>query len=343
MMNLKRLQLPFTLAATATIALMLVGCGSDSQKQTEGSPKPSGEGKSVASGEIKIDGSTTVYPILSILAEDFGKKNSGVKVTVNKAGTGSGFQKFAREEIDIATASRPIQEKEIKELEAKKIEFVEIPIAYDGVSVIVNSANTFAADLTVADLAKAWGPDSTVKLWSDINPAFPKEPVTFYGPTDNHGTYEYFTEAVNKKKNAIRKEYQPNQEYTAIVKSIEGDKGGIAFVGFNYYIENKSKVKAVKVGGVEPSEDTIASGKYTPLSRPLFVYINKKALGRPEVKAMVDYLLSDQGKAAVKEASYVQLPAAFAEAVKKHAEAAEVGTKFASYKPGTDPATLYTK
>ncbi len=339
MTMLIRIQKPLALVSATVFALTLVGCGKGEEKAPEGGPgKPTAQ----AGGEVKIDGSSTVYPIVSLLAEDFGK-TSGSKVTVNKAGTGSGFQKFSRGEIDIATASRPIEEKEVKALAEKSIEFIEIPIAYDGVSVIVNPANAWATDLSVDDLKKAWGEDSTVKLWSDINPAFPKEPVTFYGPTDNHGTYEYFTEAINKKKNAIRKEYQPNQEYTAIVKSIEGDKGGIAFVGFNYYEENKGKVKAVKIGGVEPSTESIATGTYKPLSRPLFIYVNKKALERKEVKAFVEFAMGDKGKAAVKEASYVQLPTAFADAVKKHADAAEVGTKFAGYKPGMDPASLYNK
>lgn len=342
MMKLQRLPISLSLVSTTVLALAIVGCrkGGDTAS-VDGSSKPDVMPTATGS-EIKIDGSTTVYPIVSILAEDF-RKQSGSRPTVNKAGTGSGFQKFGRGEIDIATASRPIQEKEIAELAKNKIEFVEIPIAYDGVSVIVNPANSWATDLTVDELKKAWGPDSTVKLWSDINPSFPKEPITFYGPTDNHGTYEYFTEAINKKKNAIRKEYQPNQEYTAIVKSIEGDKGGIAFVGFNYFEENKTKVKALKVGGVEPSTETIASGKYNPLSRPLFIYVNKKALDRKEVKAFVDFALGDKGKAAVKEASYVELPQGFFDAVKKHVDAAEVGSKFGDYKPGADPAELYKK
>ncbi len=320
---------------------MVAGC-----PKAEEAPKPGKEGmaapKSTPGEEIKIDGSTTVYPIVSLVAEDF-KKANGTTVSVNKAGTGSGLQKFAREEIDIAMASRPIQDKEIKELESKKIEFVELPIAYDGVSVIVNPANVWATDLTTEDLAKAWGVDSTVKLWSDLKPEFPKEPITFYGPSDNHGTYEYFTEAINKKKNVIRKAYQPNQEYTAIVKSIEGDKGGIAFVGFNYYDQNKTKVKALKVGGVEPSTESIASGKYTPLSRPLFLYINKKAMAKKQVKDFVDFMLGEKGIAAVKEASYVQLPAEFQTAVIKHAAEAKVGTLFATYKPGMNPAELYGK
>lgn len=327
-------------------AIALIGCG-DKGTTPEATNAPTAtttDTKPATGGaNISIDGSTTVFPIVSTLAEDFKKENAGVDLVVNKAGTGSGFKKFAEGNLDIATASRPIKEDEIKSLEAKKIEFIELPVAYDGISVIVNPGNTWAKDVTVEDLKKAWAKDSTVSTWDQINPSFPKEKITFMGPTDNHGTYEYFTEAVNGKKNEIRKEYQPNQEYTAIVTAVAGDKNAMAFVGFNYYIENKDKVTALTVGGVAPTEATIADGTYKPLSRPLFIYVNKKSLDRPEVKKFVEFALGEAGNTAVKDSSYVQLPQDVRDAIKAHFEAGESGTKMKDFKPGQKLTDVYGK
>lgn len=328
--------------AVAGMALVLYGCGGPETGNESGKNAPSPQ-TAPLSGEITIDGSTTVFPIVSLLGEDFGKANSGVKVTVNKSGTGSGFKKFMEGKLDVATASRTIKDDEVKSLAAKGIEFVEIPIAYDGVSVIVNPGNDWAKDLTVEELKKAWNKDSTISTWDQINPKFPKEKVTFYGPTDNHGTYEYFTEAINETKNEIRKEYQPNQEYTAIVTAVAGDKGGMAFCGYNYYAENKDKVKAVSVGGVAPDETTIADGTYKPLSRPLFIYVNKKSLGRPEVKAFVDYALSADGKKAVTEAKYVLLGDDVMKLISDHVSAGTAGTMMKDFKPGMKLTDVYGK
>ncbi len=326
-------------------AIALVGCGDkgSTPEPSTPAPTPSTSGDApLTSGKISIDGSTTVYPIISILAEDFKKENAGVDLVVNKAGTGSGFKKFMEGDLDIATASRAIKDEEIKALEEKGIDFIELPVAYDGLSVIVNSGNTWAKNVTVEDLKKAWMKGSTVKTWDQINPSFPKDPITFLGPTDNHGTFEYFTEAINGKKNEIR-EYQPNQEYTAIVTAVKGDKNAMAFVGYNYYIENKSDVTALTVGGVAPTETTIADGTYTPLSRPLFIYVNKKSLDRPEVKKFVEFALGEAGNTAVKDASYVQLPQDVRDAIKAHFEAAESGTKMKDFKPGQKLTEVYGK
>lgn len=342
----------WTIGSLIAVAAVLVGCGSGGGGNAENTPtpsstastggsKPSGE---AVSGEISIDGSTTVYPIVSVLGEDFPKDNPGVKVTVNKSGTGSGFKKFIAGEIDIATASRPIKDDEIKSLADKKIDFIEIPVAYDGVSIIVNKDNAWAKDITVEELKKAWSKDSTVATWDQINAKFPKEKVTFYGPTDNHGTYEYFTEAINGKKNEIRKEYQPNQEYTAIVQSIAGDKGGIAFVGYNYYADNKDKVNALTVGGVAPDEATIADGSYKPLSRPLFIYVNKAKMdSNPAVKKFVEYALGEKGKEAVKEAKYVLFSDSLMKLVQDHVNAGMTGTMMKDFKPGTKLDDVYGK
>jgi phosphate transport system substrate-binding protein len=311
----------------AALALTLVGCGDKAAEGTTSDGKGGAPATATADlkGSVNIDGSTTVYPIAQIMGEDFGGANSGVKVSVNKAGTGSGFQKFMRGEIDIATASRPIEDKEIEEAKKAGIEYVEVPIAFDGVTVIVNPANSYAVDWTPELLKKAWMDGSTVSKWSDLNPQWPGEAIQFHGPTENHGTYEYFTEAVNGKKNSIRRGYQPDQEYTSIVQAVAGEKNAIGFVGFNYYEENKDKVKAAKIAGIEPSADSILSGSYK-LSRPLFLYVSKKAYARPEVKAFLDYALSDEGLAAVEEAKYVKLPAEMYGKIREHTTAGTAGS-----------------
>lgn len=336
----------WTIGLLSLAGLTLIACGSGggTNEPTTGSTTSNASKPDTGlTGEIKIDGSTTVYPIVSVLGEDFHTDFPQVTVTVNKSGTGSGMKKFISGEIDIATASRTIKEDEIKQLTEKKIDFIEIPIAYDGVSVIVNPQNDWAKDLTVDQLKKAWAKDSTVTTWDQIDPKFPKEKITFYGPTDNHGTYEYFTEAINGTKNELRKEYQPNQEYTAIVTSVNGDKGGIAFCGYNYYADNKDKVKALSVGGVAPDETTIADGSYKPLSRPLFLYVNKASLDKPAVKKFVEYALGEKGKDAVKEAKYVLFGDDLLKLVQEHVNSGMTGTMMKDYKPGMKLSDIYGK
>ena len=299
-------------------------------------------------GDVSIDGSTTVYPIVQAMAEDFKAANPDFSPAVNKSGTGSGFQKFGRGEIDVAAASRPIDLKEDKELREKGIDYIEIPIAYDGVSVVVNPRNTWVDKLTLKELRNAWSSESQVKQWSDIRSTFPNRPIVFHGPTDNHGTYEYFTEAVNGKKNDIRAECQKDQEYNSIIQAVAGDEGAIAYVGFNYYDQNRDKVKAVPIdsgnGPVSPSEETIASGIYSPLSRPLFLYVSKKAYDRKiQVKAFVKFALSAVGDADVKESSYVVLPRDLHKEVEKYVGEERTGTLYAAVKPGTKLIELYSK
>lgn len=317
------------IATLAISAVVVVSCSCGKSDET---PTPGGTDAKV-SGSISIDGSTTVYPIVNTLAEDFGKANPDVKLDVTKSGTGSGFKKFIEGNLDICMASRTIEDKEEADLKAKGIEYVEVPIAYDGVSVVVNPANTFIGSMTLDELKKAWGPDSTVKKWSDIRAGLPAEEITFNGPTDNHGTYEYFTEKV-AKKNEIRKEYRPNQEYNAIVQAVASDKNGIAYMGYSYYIENKDKLKIVPVDGVEPTPETIANGTYKPLSRTLFIYVSKKALdSKPEVKKFVEYALGE-GVSAVTENEYVELPKEAYDLVKARVAAGKTGSIFAKAEAG---------
>jgi phosphate transport system substrate-binding protein len=337
-------------AATVCIGGLISGCGS-SNTEAESPQKTAGSGgttKVASGGDLSIDGSTTVFPIVQAMAEDFKGANPDAKPSVNKSGTGSGFQKFTRGEIDIATASRPIEPKEVSDLKAKGIDFIEIPIAYDGVSVVVNPANSFIDKLTTDELKKAWNSASKVKLWSDIRPTFPKEAIAFHGPTDNHGTYEYFTEAINGKKNDIRPDCQKDQEYNSIIQAVAGDKNAIAYVGFNYYDQNRDKVKIVPVdsgkGPITPSAQTIADGTYSPLSRPLFLYVNKKSYdSKPQVKAFIQFAFTDKGDNDIKESSYVILPKDLHDAIVKHVTSEKTGTLFAAVKPGSKLSDLYSE
>lgn len=260
---------------------------------------------------LTVDGSTTTYPIVSAIGEDYGRREPDVEVVVNRSGTGSGFQKFTRGELDIATASRRIKPEEELALRRAGIDYLELPIAYDGVSVIVNPANSWASGLTLEQLRRAWAPGSLVKTWRDLDPRFPDEPIDFYGPTDNHGTFEYFTEMVLGRTDDIRADYVPNPEYTAIIQAIAGDRNGIAFVGYSYYDTNRDQVKALPINGVAPTAATIRSGRYRPLSRPLFLYVSRAALQRkPCVRRFLEFATGRNGIDDITEARYVALPAA---------------------------------
>lgn len=317
------------------VTAALIGCNKDEAptESSSGGSTPTASNTDMK-GQILIDGSTTVYPIVQIMAEDFGKANSGVKLTVNKSGTGSGFKNaLDKSDLDIVTASRPIKDSELKDAQGKQIEYIEIPIAYDGVSIVVNPDNSALSDVTPEQLKTMFVKDSNVKMWSDVNPAWPKEAIKFYGPSDNHGTYEYFQEAVLGKGTDFRSDYQPNQEYNTIIGAVAQDKNGIAYVGFNYYASNKDKVKAVTVNGVAPSDETIKDGTYVPLSRPLFLYVKKSAMDRPEIKAFVDFALGE-GASAVTDAQYVELPSDAMDKVKSRVSAGTTGSVFMNAKPG---------
>jgi phosphate transport system substrate-binding protein len=340
-------------ALAAIVAAALTGCGSGSSSADNSSTAgttSSGASTSTSgnlSGTVTIDGSSTVFPIANAMGEDFNKANSGVKVTVNKSGTGSGMQKFARGEIDIAAASRPITQKEMDDLKAKGIDFIEVPIAYDGVCVVVNPKNSFVQSMTPDDLYKAWNQDSKVSTWADWHAGWPAKKINFYGPTSNHGTYEYFTEAIDKKKGNIRKDYQSNQEYNVVVQELATDENGIGYMGMDYYSQNKDKVKVISIdagkGPVAPSEKTIVDGTYTPLSRPLFIYVSKKAFARPEVKAFVDFTLSKDGVSDVKEANYVGLPDDAIAKILQRTDAGTTGSIFSDVKPGTPMSEVLSK
>ncbi len=263
---------------------------------------------------IRIDGSSTVYPITEAVAEEFQKmKRGAIKVTVGISGTGGGFKKFTRGETDISNASRPITKKEMEAAKEGGIEFIELPIAYDGLAVMVNPKNTWVTSLTLADLKKIWEPAAEGKIlrWNQVNPAWPDVPLKLYGPGVDSGTFDYFTEAVVGKSKSSRGDFTASEDDNVLVQGIATDRGALGFFGYAYYGENQDKLKLVAIDGgrgpVLPSEKTVMDGTYTPLSRPIFIYVSKKAAERPEVKEFVEFYLKNAPKL-IKQVKYIPLP-----------------------------------
>ncbi|WP_217270701.1 PstS family phosphate ABC transporter substrate-binding protein [Kroppenstedtia pulmonis] len=295
-----------SLKATGMLLLVLsliVGCSSNA-KQAEGD-------QDQLTGSIQIDGSSTVFPISQAVAEEFMKENSGVQVTVSTSGTGGGFEKWAKGETDINDASRPIKDEEKKAAAKKGIEPLEIPVAYDAITIVVNKENDFIDQMTLEELKKIWEPGSNVKTWKDVNDKWPAEPIKLYGPGTNHGTFDYFTEVVLETDKKSRTDYTAG-EYNTLVQGVAGDKNALGYFGFAYYQENQDKLKAVKIvnekgEAVAPSVETVNNGTYTPLSRSVYIYPSQKAMERPEVKAFVDFYL-EKGHELVEEVGYVKLP-----------------------------------
>ena len=287
---------------------------------------------------IKIDGSSTVGPISEAVAEEFQKEKRGaVKVTVGVSGTGGGMKKFVRGEIDIVDASRPIKQAEIDQCKNAGIEFIEIPVAFDALTVVIHPENTWAAKLTPAQLKKAWeeGAQGKVTNWNQVDASFPSQPLKLYGPGTDSGTFEYFTEAVNGKAKSSRGDYTASEDDNVLVQGVSGDKGGLGYFGLAYYLENQSKVKAAAIQNkageyVMPSADAVKEGKYNPLARPIFIYVNKAAMSRPEVKEFVAFYV-DNAPDLVKQVKYVPLPDAAYEALAKRVEEGKTGSVFGGH------------
>lgn len=282
---------------------------------------------------IKIDGSSTVYPITEAMAEEF-QKAQKVKVTVGESGTGGGFKKFCRGETDISDASRPITQKEMDICKEAGIQYIELPIAYDALTVVVNSKNDWVKNISVDELKKIWSPGSSVKNWKQVNPAYPDKAMSLYGPGTASGTFDYFTEAVNGKAKASRTDYTPSEDDNVLVQGVAGNVGGMAYFGYAYYAENQDKLKALGIiakpgaPAVLPSADTVKDGTYQPLARPIFIYVNATAAAfKPEVKAFVNFYLDNAPKL-VAEVKYVPLPSEDYAAVKTHFKAMKPGTGF---------------
>jgi phosphate transport system substrate-binding protein len=308
----------------------ITACGGGSGAPQEGSAtaKPS--------GVITADGSSTVAPVTEAVAEEFQKANAGTKVTVGTSGTSGGFQKFCRDEIDVADASRPISPKEVEACAAAKIAFVELPVAYDGLAVVVNPKNTWATSMTVAELKTLWEPGAQGKItkWSQIRPGWPDREIHLFGAGVDSGTFDYFTEAIVGKVDASRGDYTSSEDDNIIVQGVSGDEGALGYFGYAYYEQNQGKLKLVAIddgneangaGPIAPSPETVKNGTYRPLSRPIFIYPKAKSLDRPEVKAFIDFYLT-KGVPLIREVGYVPL---------SDQEYAKVRERFSTRKTGS--------
>jgi len=293
---------------------------------------------------IAIDGSSTVFPITEAMAEEFQKANKGVRVTVGIAGTGGGFKKFCRGETDISDASRPITEKERADCKAANVEFIELPIALDALTVIVNPKNDWVKEMTVAELKKIWEPEAQGKItnWKQVRDSFPDRPLKLYGAGTDSGTYDYFTAAIVGKEHSSRGDFTASEDDNVLVQGIAGDVNALGFFGLAYYVENASKLKAVAIKAkddakaVMPSVEAARDGSYQPLSRPIFIYVSKKSIeSKPEVGKFVEfYLDKNNALKLVKEVGYVPLPDKAYDAFMQRFKDRALGTAFHGSKVG---------
>jgi phosphate transport system substrate-binding protein len=294
---------PRSLTGALLLSLGLVGCGAGGRSAD-----------STLQGTIDIDGSSTVFPISEAVAEEFmAAGNRGVRVTVGVSGTGGGFKRFCAGETALGNASRPIKEAERELCAQNGIEYLEIPVAFDGIAVVTHADNAFAACLTTGELRRIWEPESGVHQWSDLRPEWPAQPIQLYGPGPNNGTFDYFTDAIVGKEGSARSDYTASADANILVQGVSGDAGSLGYFGFAYYEHNQKRLKLLEIddgqGCVKPSRQTIEEGSYTPLSRPLFVYLNRAALQRPEVLAFARFYL-EHAPVLAPEAGYVPLAAA---------------------------------
>lgn len=266
---------------------------------------------------VKIDGSSTVFPITEAVAEDFqASKRGKVRVTVGISGTGGGFKKFCRGETDISNASRPILAREMEECRKVGVQYVELPVAYDALTVVINPKNEWLKSVSVADLQKMWEPAAQGKItkWKQVNDRWPDQSMKLFGPGADSGTFDYFTEAVNGRSKASRGDYTAAEDDNILVQGVARDVNGIGYFGIAYYIENKDKLKALPIVNpktnqpVVPSAETVMDGSYQPLARPIFIYVNAKSLQRAEVREFIEYYMK-RADALVREVKYVPLPA----------------------------------
>jgi len=284
---------------------------------------------------VKVDGSSTVFPVTEAVAEDFQKaKKQKIKVTVGISGTGGGFKKFCRNEIDVSNASRPILKAEMAECQKAGIEYYELPVAFDALTVVINPKNTFIKQLTIAEMKKMWEPSAQGKVtrWNQVNPAWPDQPMKLFGPGADSGTFDYFTEAIVGKSKSSRGDFTASEDDNVLVQGVSRDVNGLGYFGYAYYIENKDKLKAVPIvndkgQAVEPSMEAVLKGTYTPLARPIFIYVNAKSFGKPEVKEFVEFYMK-HGAQLAKEVKYVPLPDSAYKTALEHVQKGKKGTVF---------------
>ncbi len=311
-MNLSRRL--FSTTAVAALAFFAFGCSIETD--SPGAAEAPANGDMPSSSEpsrIQIDGSSTVKVITAAVAEEFESKFSDVKIALKVTGTGSGFKEMIAGRIDIANASRAIKDSEKADCEKNNIETLELLVALDGLTVCVNPENDWVDSITVAQLKKIWEPGSTVKSWKDVDPSWPDVPLALFGAGEESGTFDYFTEAINGKEDAITENYSPSADDNVTITGVSGAKGGMGFFGCAYYFSNQDKVKALKISptddpaaGIAPTPEAVKAGDYKPLSRPLFIYVKKSSLDRQEVQDFVRFYLNE-GTAQISKVGYVDL------------------------------------
>jgi len=318
-------------------SLWLSGCG----KKEEGNASSSSGASAKLSGKIVIDGSSTVLPISEAFAEEFQKQYPEVTVGVGKSGTGGGFKKFGNGEIDITGASRPIRADEDALCKQNGIEYIEIPIAYDALAVVVHPKNNWCDSLTVSELRKIWAPEARGKItnWSQVRPGFPNRPLQLFGPGTDSGTFDYFTAAIVGKEKASRPDYTPSEDDNILVQGVASNENALGYFGMAYYVANKDRLKAVAIddenpqngdGAFLPTEENVLNGTYQPLARPLFLYVNTKALERPEVREFVLFCLNNAATL-VREVGYIPLPQKVYELAKERVNRRITGSAFGAH------------
>jgi phosphate transport system substrate-binding protein len=275
------------------LAVAVAGCGA-----REGGGDATDAASSGLSGRIQIDGSSTVAPYATAAAERFQRENADVEVTVGVSGTGGGFERFCAGETDVSDASRAIKDEEKEACEAEGIEYVELQVANDALTVVVNPQNDWATCLTVDQLSTIWDQGSEVDSWNDVDGAFPDEQLKLYGPGTDSGTFDYFTDEINGEEGRSRSDYSASEDDNVIVQGVAGDRGALGYFGLSYYEQNQDELKAVEIDGgegcVAPTVENAQNGTYTPLSRALYMYVRRDALARPEVEAFMRYLLQNE-------------------------------------------------
>jgi phosphate transport system substrate-binding protein len=332
-------------------AALVVACGGAAPQPTATPSPGASPGPNVGnlSGSINIDGSSTVFPITEAVAEEFGRRTGGkVRVVVGVSGTGGGFSKFCAGETDISNASRPIKAVEAAACAKAGIEFIELPVAIDGLTVMVNPQNNFVQCLTVAQLKSIWEPAAEGKItrWNQVRPEWPAEIIRLYGPGTDSGTFDYFTESVNGKAQASRGDFTASEDDNVLVQGIAGDRYSLGYFGYAYYVENTARLKAVAIDGgagcVAPTERTIFDGSYKPLSRPLFIYVRKEAAAQPHVREFIRSYLDAGGQGLVAEVGYIPYTSQVYELALARFQKGTLGTIFGGASPqhGTVEAVL---
>ncbi len=321
---------PLKWAAVAFLILL----GITACRGTGTSTQNRGEGGEI--NNLSLDGSSTVFPISEAMAEEFMKTNPGVRVTIGISGSGGGFKKFCQGEIDISNASRAIDESERELCKKNRIEYIEIPIALDGISIVVHPTNDFVQCLTVEELKRIWEPAAEGKIvqWNQIRSTFPNRPLRLFGPGTDSGTHDYFTAALVGQEQQSRGDYTASEDDNIIVQGVAADTDSLGFFGYAYYQENQNKLKLVEIdsgeGCIAPSSETIADNSYQPFSRPEFIYINKSQADRPDVKAFVQFHLNPEHQYLISEVGYVPLPEPVMKVVRNRYQQGTVGSVFKS-------------